>query len=200
MDYQQIQSLLEEILHRCEQGQNPLSQQQREVIEQVLLETFTDSNHDLPNDENPLDELTSQQLEALLEFIIEQGEQSWKSRLLNDWLQQRDSGKVQFLRDEYGPQWLNRVQPHHVTPYLETATPALNIGDRIEVSNLIWEWVQDDNPDNQDWYPGTVIDLSEGEYQGRRYQICLIRFDNGQALEIPGIYQWNQYHWRFAPQ
>lgn len=202
MEYQQIQSLLDKILNRCEQGQSPLSKQQREVIEQVLLETLTESNDDLPQEDNPLDELSPEQREALLEFIIEQGEEPWKSRLLDDWLKQRDSGKVQFLRDEYGPQWLNRVEPHHIAQYLESSDHAkelnLKIGDRIEVCNLIWEWVQDANPENQDWYPCTVINLFEEQYQGYRYQNCIIRFDNGAELEIPGIYDWNQYNWRWA--
>lgn len=202
MDYQQIQSLLETIIQRCEQAQISLSNEQREIIESVFIETLTASTEDLPNEENPLDELTPEQREALLEFIIAQGQRPWKAKILNDWLQGRDSGNVQFLREDYGPQWLNRVQPYHVAQYLEQSDRAqeveLKIGDRIEVSNLLWEWVQDDDPDGQDWYPGTVVSLTEGEYKGRGYQNCTIRFDNGAEWEVPGIYQWNRYNWRFA--
>ncbi|QDZ39915.1 hypothetical protein FRE64_08140 [Euhalothece natronophila Z-M001] len=200
MDDQQIQSLIEAIVRRCEQAKTPLSNQQQEILEQVLVEFFTTSiASEASSWENPLDELTSEQREALLEFIIEQREGSWKAKLLNDWLQGKDSGKVQFLRKEYGPQWLNRVQPYHLAQYLENSDRAqeiqLQIGDRIEVSNFVWEWVQDDNPD---WYPATVINLSQGEYKGHRYQNCTIRFDNGEELEIPGVYQWNLYNWRLA--
>jgi hypothetical protein len=202
MDYQQIQSVLETIYNRCEQGQISLSNEQKEIIESVLIETFTDSPQDLPDEENPLDELTPDQREALLEFIVEQGQSPWKARILNDWLQGRDSGKVQFLREEYGPQWLNRIQPYHVAQYLENSDRAqeveLKVGDRIEVSNLLWEWVQDETPETQDWYPCTVVSFSEGEYKGHRYQNCTIRFDNGAEWEIPGIYQWNRYYWRLA--
>ncbi|AFZ45770.1 hypothetical protein PCC7418_3663 [Halothece sp. PCC 7418] len=202
MDYQDIQSVLETIISRCEQGKTPLSQQQAEILQQVLMETLTSSTEELPNDNNPLDELTSDQREALLAFIVEQGERPWKARILNDWLQGRDSGNVQFLREDYGPQWLNRVQPYHVAQYLEYSDRAenvqLKVGDRVEVSNLLWEWVQDDDPENQDWYPCTVVSLSQGEYNGHRYQNCTIRFDNGAEWEIPGIYQWNRYYWRLA--
>lgn len=201
MEYQQIQSVLETIYNRCEQGKISLSNEQKEIIESVLIETLTETQAQLPNEENPLDELTPEQRDVLLEFIVEQGQHPWKARILNDWLQGQDSGKVQFLRENYGPQWLNRVQPYHVAQYLEQSDRAqeleLNIGDRIEVSNLIWEWVQDD-PDNQDWYPCTIVSFSEGEYQGHRYQNCTIRFDNGAEWEIPGIYQWNRYYWRLA--
>ena len=199
MDYQEIQSLLERIFNLCEQAQTPLSNQQQEIIEQVLIERLTTSSEELPTAGNPLDELTPEQREVLLEFVVEQGQRPWKARLLNDWLQGRDSGKVQFLRKDYGPQWLNRVQPYHIAQYLEQSDRALEVelklGDQIEVSNLLWEWVQDET---QDWYPCTVINLSQGEYKGHRYQNCTVRFDNGGELEIPGIYQWNRYNWRLA--
>lgn len=202
IDYQKIQSALETIISRCQQAQTPVSDQQKEIIESVLIETFSESIAEFPNEENPLDEMSPEQREALLEFIIEQEERPWKTQILNDWLQGRNSGKMQFLREDYGPQWLNRVKPYHIAQYLEKTDRArevpLKIGDRIEVSNLLWEWVQDDNPDTQDWYPCTVVSLSQGEYNGHPYQNCTIRFDNGSELEIPGIYQWNRYNWRFA--
>jgi len=200
MDYQEIQSAIEAVLRRCEQGQIPLSNEQADILQQVLIERFTSSSVDFPDEANPLDELTPEQRDALLEFIVEQGECPWKAKIFNDWLQGRDSGKIQFLREEYGPQWLNRVQPYHVAQYLEQSDRAeqvqLTVGDRIEVSNLLWEWVQDEN--TQEWFPCTVVNLSQGEYTGHRYQNCTIRFDNGAEWEIPGIYQWNRYYWRLA--
>ncbi|NBD33045.1 MAG: hypothetical protein GVY17_08810 [Cyanobacteria bacterium] len=202
MDYQQIQSVLETMMRRCEQAQTPLSHQQTEILHEVLIELLASSTTELPDEPNPLDELTPEQRDALLEFIVDQGEQPWKAQILNDWLQGRDSGNVQFLREDYGPQWLNRVQPYHVAQYLEQSDRAeevqLKVGDRVEVSNLIWEWVQDDDPEQQDWYPCTVVSLSQGEYNGHRYQNCTIRFDNGAEWELPGIYQWNRYYWRLA--
>lgn len=200
MDYQELQSLLETILRRCEKAQIPLSNEQAEILQQVLIETLTSSTAELPDEGNPLDELSAEEREALLEFIVEQGESPWKARILNDWLQGQNSGKVQFLREAYGPQWLNRVQPYHIAQYLENSDRAeevqLKIGNRIEVSNLLWEWVQDE--DSQEWFPCTVVSLSEGEYNGHRYQNCTIRFENGAEWEIPGIYQWNRYYWRLA--
>ena len=200
MDYQELQSLLETILRRCEKGQIPLSKEQAEILQQVLIETLTSSTAELPDEGNPLDELSAEEREALLEFIVEKGESPWKAQILNDWLQGQNSGKVQFLREAYGPQWLNRVQPYHIAQYLENSDRAedvqLKIGNRIEVSNLLWEWVQDE--DSQEWFPCTVVSLSEGEYNGHRYQNCTIRFENGAEWEIPGIYQWNRYYWRLA--
>ncbi len=200
MDDQQIQGAIKTILNRCQQAQIPLSQEQATILQQVLIETLTSSSTNFPDQANPLHELTAEQRDALLEFIIEQGERPWKAKILNDWLQGRDSGKVQFLREAYGPQWLNRVEPYHVAQYLENSDRAedvqLKVGDRIEVSNLLWEWVQDD--DNQEWFPCTVVSLSQGEYNGHPYQNCTIRFDNGAEWEIPGIYQWNRYYWRLA--
>jgi hypothetical protein len=53
---------------------------------------------------------TAEQRQDLLEFVKEQEKQEypWKIKLLNDWLHDRNSGTVQFIRDSYGPQWLNR--------------------------------------------------------------------------------------------
>ncbi|MBE9014163.1 hypothetical protein IQ250_28645, partial [Pseudanabaenaceae cyanobacterium LEGE 13415] len=67
----------------------------------------------------------------------------------------------------------------------------LNIGDRIEVSNTLWEWVQDGE---EEWYFCTVISLTEADTsQNTR---CTIRFENGQEYEIQGVYDWNRSNWR----
>jgi hypothetical protein len=152
---------------------------------------------------NPLDELTPEQRQALLQFVKEQEKQErpWKIKLLNDWLHDRNSGTVQFIRDSYGPQWLNRIKPMHLAQYFEAETSSdslrLKVGDRIEVSNGLWEWVQEDGPCSREWFPCTVVQLSPRTDTDNSYYSCVIRFDNGSEYEIQGIYQWNRYHWRW---
>jgi hypothetical protein len=74
----------------------------------------------------------------------------------------------------------------------------LKVGDRIEVSNGLWEWVQENGPCSREWFPCTVIGLSQGSDRDRLYYNCVIRFENGTEYEIQGIYQWNRYNWRWA--
>jgi len=73
-----------------------------------------------------------------LQFVKEQKQQNrlWKIQLLNDWIQERDSGPVQFIRDRYGPQWLGNVSRFISDKYAELeGEGALNlkVGSRIEV-------------------------------------------------------------------
>jgi hypothetical protein len=156
------------------------------------------------SDENPLDALPHEQRQALIDFIAEQEQQSrnWKAQLLNDWLAGRESGKVQFIRDEYGLQWLERVRPSHVARYARPTQ--LAVGDRIEVSNGLWEWVQDDGPCSREWFLCTVINVSSPNLDSGDTELqnghtnCTVRFDNGMEYEIQGIYEWNRYNWRWA--
>jgi hypothetical protein len=154
---------------------------------------------------NPLDELTPEQRQALLQFVKEQEKLDcpWKIKLLNDWLHDRNSGTVQFIRDEYGPQWLNRVKAVHLAQYFEAETSSsdglkLKVGDRIEVSNALWEWVQENGPCSREWFPCTVIRLSQASDSSDSYHNGIIRFDNGTEYEIQGICEWNRYNWRYV--
>jgi hypothetical protein len=189
----------------------PLTDQQKQILLQAITEAVTreallsSTNDNQGRDRaNPLDELTPEQRQSLLQFVKEQEklDRPWKIKLLNDWLHNRDSGAVQFIRDLYGPQWLNRVKPVHLAQYLEAETSLddlkLKVGDRIEVSNGLWEWVQENGPCSREWFPCTVIGLSQGSDRDRLYYNCVIRFENGTEYEIQGIYQWNRYNWRWA--
>jgi hypothetical protein len=211
MNPAEIEAVLQVAFIQCEAVLCPLTEQQKQILLQVLTESLTreslssSANGNQDNETaNPLDELTPEQRQALLQFVKAQEQQDtpWKIRLLNDWLHNRDSGAVQFIRDRYGPQWLNRVKPVHLTQYLEAETSLdglkLKVGDRIEVSNGLWEWVQENGPCSREWFPCTVVGLSQGSDRDRLYYNCVIRFENGTEYEIQGIYQWNRYNWRWA--
>ncbi len=194
-------ALLQAAVDECDAAGCPLTGQQQSILIRMLL-------HPLPNSttndaaENPLDALEADQQHALLEFIAEQEQQSrnWKAQLLNDWVAGQDSGAVQFIRDQYGLQWLERVRPSHVSQYARPTQ--IQVGDRIEVSNSLWEWVQEDGPCQQEWFPCTVVSLSNtaeiGGENGTAHTNCIIRFDNGMEYEIQGVYEWNRYSWRWC--
>ncbi|MER3476313.1 MAG: hypothetical protein C4287_06780 [Leptolyngbya sp. ERB_1_2] len=171
--------LLQKAFEQCERLGHPLDAEQKEILRSTLHQ----ETHP-----NPLAQLTEDQRQAVLQFAQDQPD--WKTSLLNDWLQDRDSGVMQFIRDQYGLAWLNSVMPEDLAAYRDRET-RLNIGDRIEVSNTLWEWVQEDD---REWYTCTVIGLSEAENsQDTR---CTIRFENGQEYEIQGVYDWNRSNWR----
>ncbi|HEY9636215.1 MAG TPA: hypothetical protein V6D14_22605 [Coleofasciculaceae cyanobacterium] len=207
----EIEAVLQLAFIQCEAISRPLTDQQKQILLQVVkesvarevlvsLNTSSDQEREIVN---PLDELTLEQRQALLQFVKEQEKQDypWKIKLLNDWLHNRDSGSVQFIRDECGPQWLNRVKPGHLDQYFEAQTLLdglkLKVGDRIEVSNGLWEWVQENGPCTREWFPCTVVRVSQHSDSDRSYYNCIIRFDNGTEYEIQGIYQWNRYNWRW---
>jgi hypothetical protein len=206
----EIEAVLKVAFIQCETALCPLSDQQKQILLQLVVASVTrDALVSSANDDsdgeigNPLDELTPEQRQALLQFVKEQEKQErpWKIKLLNDWLHDRNSGTVQFIRDSYGPQWLNRIKPVHLAQYFEAETSSdslrLKVGDRIEVSNGLWEWVQEDGPCSREWFPCTVVQLSPRTDTDNSYYSCVIRFDNGSEYEIQGIYQWNRYHWRW---
>ncbi|HEY9602124.1 MAG TPA: hypothetical protein V6C85_10975 [Allocoleopsis sp.] len=206
----EIEAVLQAAFIQCEAMLCALTDRQKQILLQVAIESVTSdlqlsSAEENPNSEgeNPLDELTPEQRKALLEFVKEQETQDrpWKIKLLNDWLHDRDSGTVQFVREQYGPQWLNRVKPSHLEPYFNAETLSdglkLNVGDRIEVSNGLWEWVQEDGPCSREWFVCTVVRISQRSDSDGSYYNCVIRFDNGTEYEIQGIYQWNRYNWRW---
>lgn len=210
MTQAEIEAVLQLAFIQCEAALCPLTEPQKQILlqmvtESIARESLTVARNDNPdtNMTNPLDELTAQQRQALLQFVKAQEQQDypWKIKLLNDWLHNRNSGSVQFIRDEYGPQWLNRVKAVHLEEYIEAETSLdglrLKVGDRIEVSNGLWEWVQDDGPCSREWFPGTVMRISHHSDNDGSYYNCIIRFDNGSEYEIQGIYQWNRYNWRW---
>ncbi len=206
----EIEAVLKAAFLQCEAVLSPLTDQQKQILLQVVTESVaseallssTNSDRDR-NAANPLDELTREERQALLQFIKEQErrDRPWKIKLLNDWLHDRDSGAVQFIRDRYGPQWLNRIKPIHLAQYLEAETSLdelkLKVGDRIEISNGLWEWVQEDGPCSREWFLCTVVGVYEASDRDCEYSNCIVRFENGTEYELQGIYQWNRYNWRW---
>ncbi|ACK71726.1 conserved hypothetical protein [Gloeothece citriformis PCC 7424] len=196
MNQAEIETALKAAFKECENALCPLSEEQKEIIRQKVLESYGY----LPNSqENPLNQLTTAQRQALLTFIKTQQDQnlSWKATLLNDWLNNEDSGGVQFIRDQYGVAWLDQVQPIHVDQFLlQEKQKPLEVGDRIEICNGLWEWVQEDSPCPPEWFPCVVVGVSEVVDKDVRYTSCIVRFDTGVEFEIQGVYEWNQSYWR----
>ena len=213
MTQAEIEAVLQLAFIQCEAVSCPLTDQQKQILLQVVTEAVTRESLSLSakGDRNsaignPLDELTPQQRQALLQFVKEQEKQNrpWKIKLLNDWLHNRDSGSVQFIRTSYGPQWLNRIKPVHLAQYFEAETASdglkLKVGDRIEISNGLWEWVQEDGPCKREWFPCTVVGVYEASDSDCDYTNCIIRFENGTEYEMQGVYQWNRYNWRWPQE
>jgi len=212
---------LQTAFEQCQDAGYPLGDAQKQILLAAIAQMLIDQSPQfplMPADRlspprlstleaiNPLDDLTLEQRQILLSFIQEQESQDrpWKMQLLDDWVQGQESGSMQFIRELYGPQWLERVQPVHLAQYAEE-TLTLKVGDRIEVSNSLWEWVQDEGPCVREWIACTVIGVSKTgtgaamlseSYQ--RHINCTIRFDDGTEYEIQGIYEWNQYNWRWG--
>lgn len=203
-----LKAVLQAAFNNCDLANCSLSNQQKQILLQVVAEMMVrlqlDTNSLELNTANPLDELSAEQRSRLLEFVKEQEQQNrpWKIQLLNDWLEERDSGQVQFIRDRYGMQWLNSIKPIHIAEYADDGEEALKlkVGDRIEVSNSLWEWVQETGPCSREWITCTVIsvnEIGEGNYAATK---CIIRFNNGAEYEIQGVYQWNRYNWRWPQE
>ncbi|MEH1834724.1 MAG: hypothetical protein V7L29_22360 [Nostoc sp.] len=184
----------------CDIASCPLTDTQKQILLQVVELIQGNSTSAASGIANPLDELTPEELEAFLEFVKdeEQRNRTWKVQLLNDWLLENDSGTVQFIRQRYGLQWLNRVESYHFDKYsyFEDALK-LRVGDRIEVSNALWEWVQEDGPCKREWFPCMVIQVEEISNGDDTSTNCVVRFFNGAEYEIQGIYEWNRYNWRW---
>jgi hypothetical protein len=208
----EFQAILQVAFTQCEAAGFPLDNEQKQILLQVLLREIIQQNRVLQmvntpsneNSPNPLDELSEQERQLLLEFIQqqEQQQQPWKIKLLNDWLRGENSGSVQFIRDRYGVQWLESIQPFHLNKYAELINEEvlkLKVGDRIEVSNGLWEWVQADDPASEVWFPCLVIGMIEAG-NNRDHTSCVVRFDNGAEYEIQGVYEWNRHNWRWAKE
>lgn len=191
----------------CDRAGVPLDAQQKQILIQTIVANQEADTQASETEVNPLDALTAEQRRVLLRFVQEQRQAdiSWKAQLLNDWLNGRESGELQFVREQYGVQWLEQVRPIHLAKYLNEGDLQLQVGDRIEVSNNLWEWVQDDGPCSREWFPCTVMSIAEVNdtesslpQSYRRYTNCTIRFDSGMEYEIQGVYEWNRYNWRWA--
>ncbi|WP_071188715.1 hypothetical protein [Trichormus sp. NMC-1] len=200
MNPDEIEAALQTAFSRCDAARCPLTDIQKQILLQLVEQIQRDSTSRVSDAANPLDELTSEELEAFLQFVKAEEKQNrtWKVQLLNDWLLGQDSGKVQFIRDRYGLQWLNRVESYHFDKYsyFEEALQ-LRIGDRIEVSNALWEWIPEDDSYEREWFPCMVIKVDEISDGDEVFTSCLIRFFNGTEYEIQGIYEWNRYNWRW---
>lgn len=205
----ELKAVLQAAFNRCDAANCPFSDRQKQILLQVFEEVMLrdlellDTSME-PDTANPLDELTTEQRQNFLEFVKEQEQRNrpWKIQLLNDWLHERDSGQVQFIRDRYGPQWLSRIKSVHLAQYADDGEEVLKIkvGDRIEVSNGLWEWVQEIGPCRREWFTCIVISINETGNDNYASTNCLIRFNNGAEYEIQGVYQWNRYNWRWSKE
>jgi hypothetical protein len=198
MSPDEIEVALQAAFYRCDAASCPLTDTQKEILLQVIEKIKGNSHPGFSDNNNPLDELTSEELQAFLQFVTIQEEQkrSWKAQLLNDWLHQNDSGSVEFIRKRYGLQWLNRIETYHFDKYSRETIHNLKEGDQIEVCNALWEWVQENGPCQPEWFLCTVIRIDEINNDDCSSTNCIIRFQNGAEYEIQGIYEWNQYNWR----
>jgi hypothetical protein len=199
----EIEAVLRIAFSQCAAAGMPLEMEQQDLVLRTVVELLLNDaskRADQNTSQNPLDSLSIQERQDLLQFIQDQTEQNrpWKIQLLNDWLENRSSGSVQFVRDQYGLRWLEQVGPNHIAQYQEKAVK-LSVGDRIEVSNNLWEWTQDEGPCSREWFACTVVAIAETEEpsQGKALITCTIRFDNGMEYEIQGVYEWNRYNWRW---
>ncbi|MEH2336684.1 hypothetical protein [Nostoc sp.] len=195
----EIEAAMLAAFNDCDAASCPLTDTQKQILLQVV-EQIPGNTSGASGIPNPLDELNPEELEVFLQFVKdeEQLNRTWKVQLLNDWLLENDSGTVQFIRQRYGLQWLNRVESYHFDKYsyFEDALK-LRVGDRIEVSNALWEWVQQDGPCKREWFPCMVIQVEEISNGDDSSTNCVVRFFNGAEYEIQGMYEWNRYNWRW---
>ncbi|MGF1514934.1 MAG: hypothetical protein ACFB5Z_14735 [Elainellaceae cyanobacterium] len=194
MSQSEIIAALQAAFDQCHTLGQDLTAVQQQILRQTLLQHLgvadNASQRGDNSSDNPLDELTAEERQRLIRYIQAQaGSTAWKIALLNDWLSDRNSGDVQFIRDRYGLQWLDRVEQRHLAPDLDDGQVPLSVGDRIEVSNGLWEWVQEQGPCAREWVACQVVSLSSSGS-------AVVRFENGMEYEIQGIYDWNRYQWR----
>lgn len=197
----EIAAALQAAFSQCDSAGLPLEDRQKQIlldIAEVLVRELDSSTGAVIEAANPLDDLTSEQRQAFLEFVAECNELNdpWKTRLLNDWLLGRDSGAVQFMRDQYGLQWLDSIKPIHLAAYDQAKVLKVKLGDRLEVSNSLWEWVPPSSGDHE-WFPCTVIRVFESSDNGCAYFNCTVRLENGLEYDINGMYDWNHHNWRW---
>ena len=196
-----MEAVLRAAFAQCDREACRLSDRQKQILLHALCQPLDEAGKTpvgaAGQSDNPLDRLTLAERQALLAFIQQQEAQqlSWKATLLNDWLQGQSSGPVQFIRQQYGIQWLDQVQPVHLARYAETESGSeLKVGDRIEVTNGLWEWVQDDGPCPREWFACTVVSVRAAIDPSQ--VSCIVRFAEGAEYEIQSVYDWNRPNWR----
>jgi hypothetical protein len=196
----EIETALQAAFKSCDAASCPLTDMQKQILLRVIEQIRGDTKSQILDIANPLDELSPEELAAFLKFVkaTEAQNCTWKVQLLNNWLHENDSGNVQFIRERYGLAWLNRVEPYHFNKYCQIEEALkLRVGDRIEVCNALWEWVQDDGPCQRQWFAGIVLQIDELADGDGLPSNCVVRLYNGFEYQIPGIYQWNRYNWRW---
>lgn len=229
MTQSELEAALNAAFNQCAAALHPLSDRQKQILLRAVVETMQCERDGSQQGSdriaiangaigvsNPLEQLTAEERQAFLVFLKQQKSQnqSWKMTLLNDWLDGRSSGAVQFIRERYGIQWLEQITPEQVANYLGSEGRdelRLTVGDRIEVTNGLWEWVQETGPCSREWFPCTVVRLQGSiEHNGADSVVdsiasasgtgaigCIIRFEDGTEYEIQGIYDWNRPNWRW---
>ena len=199
----EIETALQAAFNSCNAASCPLTDMQKQILLGMIAQIQGDSNSKISDVANPLDDLSSEELAAFLQFvkIKEQQNSTWKVQLLNDWLHENDSGNVQFIRQRYGLPWLNRVKSYHFDKYSDVEDALkLRVGDRIEICNGLWEWVQEDGPCKRAWFPCIVLQIDQNHDSDGSPTHCVVRLYNGCEYEIQGVYQWNRYNWRWSQQ
>lgn len=229
MTQSEIEAALTTAFSQCEAALHPLSDRQKQILLQVVQTAMQSEQHrkvsydqnltaaaDDVEQSNPLEQLTIEERQIFLTFVELQERRNcpWKITLLNDWLSGKSSGAVQFIRERYGIQWVEQITPLHLARYisLESDELLLKVGDRIEVTNGLWEWVQETGPCSREWFPCTVVsiktafDTSDADPQpvetaaealDNGESSCIIRFEDGTEYEIQGVYDWNRPNWRW---
>jgi hypothetical protein len=229
MTQSEIEAALSEAFSQCEAALHPLSDRQKQILLQatwaaVQFEMETkqqdgDRNLDVPiiaSPGNPLEQLTAEERQTFLAFVEvqERQNQPWKIALLNDWLSGRSSGAVQFIRERYGIQWVEQITPVHLARYIDLDhrdVLRLKVGDRIEVTNGLWEWVQETGPCSREWFPCNVVSLKDSldddsaldrssDSPNHSESSCIVRFEDGTEYEIQGVYDWNRPNWRWLEE
>ena len=196
----EIETALQAAFNSCHGASCPLTDMQKQILLRVFEQIQGGSNSKISDIANPLDELSTEELVAFLQFvkIKEQQNRTWKVQLLNDWLHENDSGSVQFIRQRYGLPWLNRVKSYHFNKYSDVEDALkLRVGDRIEICNGLWEWVQDNGPCKREWFPCIVLQINEIDDGDGSLPNCVVRLYNGAEYQIQGIYTWNRFNWRW---
>lgn len=232
MTQSEIEAALTAAFSQCETALHPLSDCQKQILLQAVweamqLERGNRPGHDRRNAaahafevgaSNPLEQLTVEERQTFLAFVTLQERQNrpWKITLLNDWLSGRSSGAVQFIRERYGIQWVEQITPGHLAAYIDLESDEvlrLKVGDRIEVNNGLWEWVQETGPCSREWFPCIVVsikttsetsdadatdDTNTESTSPSSESSCIIRFEDGTEYEIQGVYDWNRPNWRWV--
>lgn len=197
-----LQQALQTAFRQCEADGIPLSPDQQQLVQQMtqtlLLNALAEAIGE-GRSYNPLTDLSPEQRQALLDYVAECDRQQldWKTTLFNDWLQGRESGSVQFLRDRYGFDWINRIESRFLAAYADKPADQLRIGDRIEISSRLWEWIPEEMGEEPVWVMGTLIRLDNIQEDNAQYLNSTVRFENGLELDIAGIDDWNRNNWRW---